>query len=141
MRLLTGLLLAANMVVILVTGCDGETPGTAPADAAPRCRVESVNLNSVTKTRDFNNCTAENFATLCDEGVTEQDGACADNCKLYNKRGIANPTDPSITGQECPADPVIATVPPFTDDACKEIEDSNQVRISCTVTASCTCDP
>jgi hypothetical protein len=132
----------AALLSLLLFGCGEPTNapqgGSAPQAQLPACRINSIVLTDVTKSKaGLTSCTAADYAARCDEGVTEQDNTCATQCALYKKRATA-----PATGDPCKANPVQSSTVPFSDQ-CKEVktETTTTYSVACTVKATCTCDP
>jgi hypothetical protein len=108
---------------------------------APACRMVSIKLQPVTKNGEVNqpNLCPDAYAKLCDEAVTQLDARCQANCARFKKRAEA-----PLEGAVCGPTPVVASTDEY--DAAKQcvekaVGDRKTYALTCTVSASCICDP
>ena len=132
----THAVVAALALSFVLVGCgQGQQPGNQQVAA---CRMNSVTIDPETVTHDnLTQCGAAEYAAACDEGVTKEDATCGTQCALYKKRAAA-----PATGADCAANPVQATSAAFKDQCEKYLDgDAQKFRVTCKVSATCTCDP
>ena len=147
-------LLMLSFIVLFLSACTSlNLPPIYAPDAAgnatnPPCRVNSVKLKAAKDSKVITprpeNCKTErledDYHELCNTLVTKLDKRCQNSCDNYRKRSNSAPTDPNITGRVCDAFPTVPTIEEY--DPSTHCEDkNNKITISCSVTASCTCDP
>jgi hypothetical protein len=99
----------------------------------------------VTKKATANSCDAGRYAQLCNDAVTDLDTTCTTECARFKKRAVAGPTNPALSGPDCGPNPISTKIDAFdASKHCKEVprpEGGADIEISCTVSATCTCDP
>ena|SRR5215831_1588183 len=136
---LTRCWLATCLAAVLPSG----SPVAQEKRQPPACKISFVRIAPVTKEKKdiaSNVILEDEYAKVCDEAVDGLDAKCENACKLHKKRSV----DPPIV---CKANPVEATINEFVESRdAKKVRTPGQPNqftytITCTASASCTCDP
>lgn len=122
------------------TQVHAQTSREAAGTSSPGCRIDEVVVPDITKTIDgLTTCDASDYARACDRAVTAQDEFCKAQCELYTKRA-----PPQFQGVKCAPYPLRTKTSAFDESKhCEEVVqgESTSYTVSCTVSATCTCDP
>lgn len=141
-----GLALALGLLCLSLScnGSESEPSRPIAAPASPGCRIDSVTLKDIARSRgSLISCKRSDYAAACNDAVTAQDDACNTECTAYKKRSGAAPTDPDTDAGTCGPNPVRTSIAAFDPKEHCADESGNPGRkvVTCTVSATCTCDP